>query len=284
MYIFLNGQVIKKEDAMISPFEHGFLYGLGLFETFRVYNGHPFLLDDHLARLNSGLEILNIKKQLTRDDVVSYLGDLLGKNGYDNAYIRLNVSAGNGEIGLQTAEYVEPNLIIFSKPLPEVVSMSEKKAKLLKLNRNTPEGDERLKSHHYLNNILAKREIGDDQSVEGIFLTREGFIAEGVVSNIFWTKGNTLYTPSIDTGILNGITRRFILKLGKKNGFEIKEGLFSTEGFDADEIFVTNSIQEIVPVIDFNGIKFPGNKGEVVQRLYHQYRHYSGSLWSRHQI
>lgn len=285
MFIYLNGQLVKKEDAMISPFDHGFLYGVGLFETFRIYDGHPFLLDDHLERLNHGLAVLNIKHRFIREETAEILRLLLEKNDLSNAYIRLNISAGLGEIGLQTAAFSEPNIIVFSKQLPPAGGLSDKKAVLLERKRNTPEGDERLKSHHFLNNLFAKREIGDSPELEGIFLTEDGFLAEGIVSNLFWKKGRTVYTPALSTGILNGITRQFIIELSRKNGYNIQEGHFALEAaLEADEMFVTNSIQEVVGISNFEGQNYPGSEGELVQQLHRNYRQYCKSLWSRHLI
>ncbi len=282
MFIYLNGQFVKKEEARISPFDHGFLYGMGLFETFRVYDGHPFLLDDHLERLNRGLAELSIMHCFKRGETYTILQDLLKINNLTNAYIRLNVSAGLGDVGLQVEPYNEPNTLIFPKPLPPAGDITEKKAILLKQRRNSPEGNERIKSHHFMNNILAKREIGHAADVEGIFLTKDGYLAEGVVSNLFWIKGNVLYTPAVNTGILNGITRQFVIQLAKKKNLSVEEGLYSIEdALKADEIFVTNSIQEIVPITSFEGNKLPGKKGRFVQEFHLEYRHYCKSLWSR---
>ncbi|MCM3114202.1 aminodeoxychorismate lyase [Neobacillus sp. MER 74] len=283
MVIYINGQFLTKEEAMISPFDHGFLYGMGLFETFRVYEGHPFLLDDHLERLNQGLEVLNINYRFERNETNSILQELLKVNHLNNAYLRLNVSAGIGDIGLQVESYTNPNILFFPKPLPQAGDLTEKKAVLLELKRNSPEGNERLKSHHFMNNILAKREIGQAADTEGIFLNEKGCIAEGIVSNIFWVKGNCLYTPSVQTGILNGITRQFVSELAKKHYLSVEEGLYSLEhSLEADEMFVTNSIQEIVPISTLEGHEFPGKRGQIVQLLHREYRHYCKSLWSRH--
>ncbi|MGG3561830.1 aminodeoxychorismate lyase [Neobacillus rhizosphaerae] len=285
MLIYLNGQFINKEDAWISPFDHGFLYGIGLFETFRVYEGHPFLLDDHLERLNEGLDELFINHRFTRDEVNKILQELIEVNKLTNAYIRLNVSAGIGEVGLQVEPYLQPNLIIFPKPLPPAGDLSEKKAVLLKIKRNSPEGNMRLKSHHFLNNVLAKREIGNEPDIEGIFLNEHGYLAEGIVSNLFWIKGNVLFTPAVHTGILNGITRQFVIQLGWKNKLHVQEGLYSMEqALEADEMFVTNSIQEIVPITCFEGTHFPGKKGKWVQQLHQDYQQYCNFLWSRHSV
>ncbi|MFE8698835.1 aminodeoxychorismate lyase [Cytobacillus sp. FJAT-53684] len=285
MFIYLNGDLVRKEDAVISPFDHGFLYGMGLFETIRVYNGHPFLLDDHLQRLNNSLEVLNIKTRYTRDEILEILHPLLKINELTDAYVRLNVSAGIGEIGLQTEPYVHPNLIIFAKPLPPAKGLQEKKSVILQLKRNTPEGFERLKSHHYLNNILAKREIGDHPECEGIFLTEDGYLAEGIVSNLFWIKDQKLYTPALETGILDGITRQFVMKLASKRGMRLEEGFFTLdEAKVADEVFVTNSIQEIVPLSLFDQEQKPGNQGVIVNDLQLQYKQYTTYVWSRDEL
>jgi 4-amino-4-deoxychorismate lyase len=283
MFIYVNGQFVSKEEARISPFDHGFLYGMGVFETFRVYSGHPFLLDDHLDRLNRSLAELSIMHCFKRGELDTILQDLLKINDLTDAYIRLNVSAGIGDVGLQVEPYNEPNILIFPKRLPPAGELSEKKAVLLKLRRNSPEGNERIKSHHFMNNILAKREIGNAADIEGIFLTEDGHLAEGVVSNLFWKKGNILYTPGIDTGILNGITRQFVIELAKKNKLTVEEGLYSyKDALEAEEMFVTNSIQEIVALTSFERYNLPGKKGQFAQKLHQEYRHYCKILWSKH--
>ncbi|UII56035.1 aminodeoxychorismate lyase [Cytobacillus spongiae] len=286
MYVYFNGSVIKKEEVLISPFDHGFLYGLGLFETFRIYDGHPFLLDDHLARLNDGLTQLNIQAQFSRETILDAIQQLLAKNGITHANIRLNVSAGVGEIGLQTDSYTSPNIMLFARPMePAGDELQEKEAVWLRVKRNTPEGEVRLKSHHYLNNLLAKQEIKHKVNCEGIFLTEGNYIAEGIVSNVFWVKNHTLYTPSVDTGILNGITRQFILQLAQIHQLDIQQGFFEKVSLlEADEVFVTNSIQEIVPISRIDKKSFPGKQGVVATQLHKDYRNYSSFLWSRKEL
>lgn len=282
MYIYLNGQIVKQEEAVISPFDHGFMYGLGLFETFRIYDGHPFLLDDHISRLNEGLQLLNISKAFSRLEVVELLDNLLKVNNLTNAYIRFNVSAGSGAIGLQTEAYTNPTIIIYIKPLGPSGGLLEKRGKIVTIPRNTPEGRERLKSHHYLNNIFAKREIGNTLDVEGIFLTHDKYIAEGITSNLFWVKNHTLYTPCVNTGILNGITRKFIIYLAKETGLKVEEGFYSVEHLiEAEEVFATNSIQEIIALdcVDSHHY-FEGENGEVTRTLHKAYQQYTSSLWT----
>jgi 4-amino-4-deoxychorismate lyase len=286
MFVYVNGEILPKEKAYISAFDHGFLYGVGLFETFRIYDGHPFLLEDHLQRINEGLEHLLIKKRITKDEVHIALKMLLEANNLQNAYIRLNVSAGFGELGLQVEPYMHPNMIIYAKPLPKAsIEVLEKRAKMLEIKRNTPEGDYRLKSHHFLNNVLAKRELGNSMDVEGIFLNGDGFLAEGVVSNLFWVQNQIVYTPSIDTGILNGITRQFVLELIKKSGLQVVEGRWKSTALEnAEEIFITNSIQEIVGVGEWENRKYPGAHGILTRYLHGQYRQSSSTLLSRHDL
>jgi 4-amino-4-deoxychorismate lyase len=286
MFVYLNGKIVPKEEALISAYDHGYLYGVGLFETFRVYDGHIFLLDDHLQRLNDGLNSLLIEKCFTKEEVEEAVSDLLKANRFQNAYIRLNISAGWGELGLTVDPYVEPTVIIYSKPLPPPGSeIFEKKAQLLKIARNTPEGNYRLKSHHFLNNILAKREIGNRMDVEGIFLTAKGDLAEGVVSNLFWVKDDTVFTPSIETGILNGITRQFVIQLVRQRGMRVQEGFFKPEALnDADELFITNSIQEVVGIHQWNNRAYPGKEGNLTVYLHEQYRYYCSKLSSRNEL
>lgn len=257
MYIYINGDYLPENEVKISPFDHGFLYGLGVFETFRIYDGHPFLLDDHFQRLAKGAKELNIELKLEKQDVEVALLNLLTLNNLKDAYVRLNISAGEAPIGLQTEAYTNPNVIIFIKPISSSLPKT-KKATFLKIARNSPEGKERLKSHHYLNNILGKREISD-LNQEGIFLSDKGHVAEGIVSNIFWAKDGQVFTPSLNTGILNGITRQFVLKMLKRNNITFQEGFyFPSDVIEADEVFITNSIQEIVLITSLNEHEYKG--------------------------
>ncbi|WP_028400949.1 aminodeoxychorismate lyase [Ectobacillus panaciterrae] len=285
MLIYVNGEYVSDKEAVISPYDHGFLYGLGVFETFRVYSGHPFLFDDHYERLLTALSFLHIEWHMEKKELLQILHELLERNGIEDAYVRLNVSAGTAEVGLQTDPYYAPSVIMFMKPLPVTDSTPEKKGIILQVPRNTPEGPFRLKSHHYLNNILGKREVGNDPKKEGIFLTKEGYVAEGIVSNIFFVKQGVLYTPSVETGILNGITRAFVLRLAKSIGVQTRIGFFAKEELlKSDEVFVTNSIQEIVPMHGVGSASFPGKEGEVTAKLIHAYRIYRHILWSKNEI
>lgn len=279
MYLYLNGEIVHASEAVISPFDHGYLYGLGVFETFRTYEGHPFLLKDHLKRLSHGLKELNIAADLDEEKIRNAITALLNKNGLKDAYCRFNISGGAGEIGLQTTPYEDATVILFQKELPPSLPLKEKEGVLLQLRRNTPETGERLKSHHYLNNMAAKREIGPSPQQEGIFLTKDGHLCEGITSNLFWVKDEELYTPAVETGLLNGITRQFILALAERMQFQVWEGLFELEGLlGADEVFFTNSVQEIIPVNRIDSMSLPGRNGKYTRLLHERFSKYTGHL------
>ncbi|KEZ49714.1 aminodeoxychorismate lyase [Metabacillus indicus] len=286
MYIYLNSEFIQAEDARISPFDHGYLYGLGVFETFRVYKGHPFLLNDHMSRLQKAMGELNIQlddSSLNIEEVIQHLL-LLNDLQDEDVSVRLNVSAGDGGLMFGALEYREPTVMMFMRKLPELPADLEKRGVLLSVPRNTPEGKERIKSHHYLNNVLAKREAGNDPSVEGIFLTKDGFVAEGIVSNLFWVKDECVYTPSLDTGILNGITRQFVIRCLEKEEMRWVEGRFTAdELLQAEEVFAVNSVQEIIPLKEIGSSVFSGKNGAVTQTLKRIYKQ-SRMLKSREEL
>ncbi|PEL10036.1 aminodeoxychorismate lyase [Bacillus sp. AFS017336] len=278
MKIYYNGEFLNDNEVKISPYDHGFLYGLGVFETFRIYNGHPFLLFDHLKRLRKSLTNLSIEWNQSDEEIQSVLSKLMELNDLKDAYIRLNVSAGAGEIGLYTGNYTKPNTIIFIKPMHES-KIVEKEGVILNTPRNSPEGRERLKSHHYLNNIIGKKEIGNSPSIEGIFLNKDGYLSEGIVSNLFFIKQNKLYTPHVDTGILNGITRQFVIHWAKLKGVSVEEGYFTEQELNkADEIFISNSIQEIIPVTVIGERYYNVSESSIIRDLQKDYQAYRNSL------
>lgn len=274
----LNGSLVQKGQAVVSVFDHGFLYGIGLFETMRTYGGVPFRLGLHLERLKAGCERLGIRYAPDEGDIRRQIGQLLAANGLREGYIRFSVSAGEGPLGLPDAEYASPATVLLAKPLPPVPE--SKPLQLLRLRRNTPEGTVREKSFHYMNNLLAKRELSAypwAAGAEGLFLDTNGHLAEGVVSNLFFVAEGELRTPALDTGILPGITRAETIRLAREAGIPVGEGLYPPEQlWRASEIFVTNSVQELVPVsrvFDEEGrVRWSGGIGPVTRQLQAAYR------------
>ncbi|MGC5328601.1 aminodeoxychorismate lyase [Brevibacillus sp. SYSU BS000544] len=274
MIVYVNGELVPVEQAQLSVMDHGFLYGIGLFETMRVYNENIFLWEEHCHRLMESLTHVRINGNWTKDELREAVQCTLSANHLRDAYVRLSVTAGNEGIGLQGNGYNEPSLFVFAKPVaPIVIPPVPKKLQIVSIPRQTMEGTIRFKSHNYLNNALAKLEVGNDPSVEGLFLTQDGYICEGVVSNIFWVKDEVLYTPAPSTGMLNGITRNHVLSLADRLEIRWQEGAYQLEDlFAAEEVFVTNSIQEIVPVSTINHKAIPIVYGQKSHKLHAAYR------------
>lgn len=264
MIIYLNGQMMNAQKAVVSVYDHGFLYGLGFFETFRTYNGKAFLIERHLERLRAACHYVGIEQRLTTPELNQVIAELLQLNKLNDAYVRVTISAGNGELGLPTENYKEPTVLILVKPLAQVSEASwiaGKALQLLATRRNTPEGPIRFKSLHFMNNIIAKRELQmmEEKKVagaEGLMLTRDDKLAEGIVSNLFFVQGERLYTPHIDTGILPGITRQYVIEIAKQLGYRVQEGFYDWEMlWEASEIWITNSVQELVPITALLGLQ-----------------------------
>lgn len=272
MLCWMNGEFEQAEQLRLSPFDHGFLYGVGFFETFRTYEGRVFLFDEHMDRLRSALREYRIATPYTDKEILEAVQGLHARSGGDDGYFRLNVSAGVHDIGLAPSEYNSPNVILFRKELAAVPRGTEKMAVWLETVRNLPESRVRHKSHNFLNNVRGRMELPSLKEVEGIFLTADGHVAEGVTSNVFWVKGGALYTPSTETGILPGITRAFIMDLGAKAGMDVHIGLFAKSDVEqADEVFVSNSVQELIPLSAIGELPLQGASGVYYQKLHRLY-------------
>lgn len=251
MKIGINGNIVNKGEAVISVYDHGFLYGMGLFETFRSYEGSFPLLDLHYYRLCESAEDWGLVVPFTLDQLETHLKELLEINGCPDAYIRLSLSSGVGELGLPSRRYQNSSWIVYIKQLPTPPSHWFTEGRdlfLLHQNlRRAPESGIRRKSFHYANSVFAKWELGDRVG-EGVFITPDGHLSEGIVSNLFFVHNDVLFTPSIDTGILPGITRSVVIRLAHELGMDVNEGKYKVSMLSsADEAFVTNSIMEITP-------------------------------------
>ncbi|MEG0259875.1 MAG: aminodeoxychorismate lyase [Lysinibacillus sp.] len=272
MHCWMNGQYMQAEDLRISPFDHGFLYGLGFFETFRTYNGKVLFLEEHYKRLTAALTQYHIHMPYTEEAIREVIEELTKQADYKDGYFRLNVSAGIHDIGLQPTAYTEPTVIVFRKELQATPRGQEKMAKWLMTPRNIPEQEIRVKSHHYGNNVLGRFEVPSLATTEGFFVTPKGYVAEGVTSNIFWVEDDILYTPSLQTGILPGITRRWVLNIAQALGYRVREGLFRKEELEkAQECFITNSIQELVPISKIDNYLLLGDEGPAYNRFHQAY-------------
>ncbi|MBQ0140073.1 MAG: aminodeoxychorismate lyase [Kurthia sp.] len=275
MWCWKDGEYIVQSELTISPFDHGYLYGIGFFETFRTYDGVPFLLDEHLLRLQNALDHYHMTMPYSKDELVEVITELTKRSDNRDGYFRLNVSGGNEGLGLQAKIYANPTVILFRKELSETIA--EKEAVWLETVRSTPEQSKRFKSHHYANNIQGRQEVESLKEIEGFFLNEAGYVAEGITSNIFWVKDGQLFTPAVSTGILNGITRQFVMKLAKELNLSVEEGEFLPSELQlAEECFITTSIQEIIPISKIGEVNYVGAKGKVYQDLHTQYKNYRG--------
>lgn len=294
MQMMVNGVIKDGQAAKVSVYDHGFMYGIGLFETFRTYGGKPFLLQEHLERLHAACVQLGIAWKPDSEELEQHLAQLLRANRLVDGVFRLTVSAGVGGASLPTADYEKPNTIIYVREAPSRKMLDEvqrrgKALQLLATERNVPEGDVRFKSFQFMNNVMAKRELKHypwAKDAEGLFVNAQGHIAEGIVSNVFFVRNGKLFTPHLKTGILAGITRGCVLQLSASLGIEIEEGFYEwADLLGADEVFITNSTQEITPIVilyDREGNRHnvgakAAHIGEVTAQLIASYRERTGT-------
>lgn len=290
-FIGMNYSIVDAMNAKVSVMDHGFLYGMGLFETFRTYGGVPFLLDKHLQRLSEGCRYMGIPYEIDLEETSEWIASVMKANDLEEAYIRYTVSAGENVLGLPTDDYRSPNHFLIVKELPKMPSELYREGKGLQrlhIPRNTPEGPVRFKSLHYMNNILAKRELmtyaaTSRYTSEGLMLNGQGYLAEGIVSNLFFVQKGSLCTPHLNTGILPGITRELVMELSLDIGLQCEEGWYTWDDLtNAEEIWMTSSIQELVPVTTLlleDGCTITignGTAGPITTRLLQLYREKAG--------
>ncbi|MHB8844848.1 MAG: branched-chain-amino-acid transaminase [Nitrospirota bacterium] len=278
MLAYLNGHFVPTDEATVSVLDHGYLYGDGVYETMRSYGGKIFLLSRHLARLKQSAEAIALALPLPLEKIGEALQEALTVNKLREAYLRIQISRGPGEIGLDPALCPAPTMVILVKPFKDYPpALYEKGVKVAVVNtrRNHPLSlNPAIKSTNFLNNILAKIESLKAGAYEGIMLNWKGYVAEGTISNIFAVRKQTLYTPSLETGILDGITRDLVIRLAKLNKIEVDEKLLRPrELAKADECFITNTTVEIMPVtsIDGNAVG-SGSPGPITKKLLTAYR------------
>ncbi|HWR73703.1 MAG TPA: branched-chain-amino-acid transaminase [Nitrospirota bacterium] len=277
MLVYLDGRFIPAEQAMVSVFDHGFLYGDGIYETMRAYGGRIFLLDKHLSRLKRSAEAIGLHLPLTLEAIGDALLESLTVNKLHDAYVRIQVSRGPGEIGLDPALCPAPTMVIVSKPFHDYPAEQFEKGvsvAIVQTRRNHPLAlNPAIKSTNFLNNVLAKIESLKSGAYEGIMLNWEGFIAEGTISNIFLVRKGILATPHVDSGILEGVTRGLVLYLARKQRIQIKESLFRPKDlYEADECFLTNTTLEVMPVTTVDGRTIgDGRPGPITKSLMKAY-------------
>ncbi len=275
MYLFLNGEFLPETEARVSVMDRGFLYGDGVFETMRAYRGHIFRLGAHLQRLFRGLDALMIRMAWTPEYLHDVLYRLLEVNGLDDAYLRLTVSRGTGGRGIEIKGCGSPTVAAFARELsphpPELYSKGVRLRICEERRSCRAPGDSYIKPLSFLGNILARAEASGQGAFEALMLNHDGHLSEGTVSNLFFVTGGVLRTPSVEAGILRGVTREVVLEAAKREGIPVEEGLFGREDlYRAEEVFLTSSVMEIMPVAEIDGRRY--QVGAVTKRLGTAYR------------
>lgn len=279
MKVFVNGKIVDEKRAVISVFDRGLLYGDGLFETMRSYDGKVLALDMHLDRLYRSSKTIGMRIYTKRKYLKDAIYKLIKINRLKDAYIRLAITRGKGRVGLDATTAKKLSIIIIVKrfkPYPVKYYKNGISLCTSKIRRNEKSDLSRVKSLNYLNNIIARTEAQRRGATDALLLNTKGEVAESAVSNIFMIKGRKLITPSIDSGILPGITREIVLSLGKRlNLYPSERHIKLTELKDADEIFLTNTLMEVMPVVKIDkrtiGDGRPGPLTKSIHTAYHKY-------------
>jgi len=276
--IYLSGKLVDKDKAVVSVFDHGLLYGDGVFEGIRSYNCLVFKLKDHIDRLYRSAEAIELKIPMAKADMIKAVVKTLKANGLKDAYIRLVVTRGVGDLGLDPRKCKAPTVFIITDKIslyPKEFYRDGLAIITAKTKRNlTTALDPKIKSLNYLNNILAKIEAIKAGTQEAIMLTYNDYVAECTGDNIFIISGKKLITPPVDVGALEGITRDAVITLAQMLGIGFEEKMLKIEDlYTADEIFLTGTAAEIVPVVMIDKRRINGGKpGDITKRLMEEFK------------
>ncbi|MDR1417773.1 MAG: branched-chain-amino-acid transaminase [Endomicrobium sp.] len=280
MKVYLNGELVKKEAAKISVFDHGLLYGDGVFEGIRAYNNRVFRLKEHLERLWSSAKVINLTIPITQKEMEKAVIKTLLENKLSDAYIRLIITRGCGDLGIDPNKcnssasiiIIADSISLYPKELyekgMEIVTVSTRRVMQDSLSPN-------IKSLNYLNNILAKIQATKSGAMEALMLNSQGYVAECTIDNIFIVKNGTLLTPHSSEGALMGITRDAIIELAKnKLKIPVKQERISLyDVYTADECFLTGTSAEVIPVICVDSRKIADARpGEVTLKLIKEFK------------
>lgn len=276
--IYVDGKYYPKEEAKISVFDHGFLYGDGVFEGIRAYNGRVFKLKEHIDRLYNGARGVMINIPLTKEEMTEVVLETLRRNQLRDAYIRLVISRGAGDLGLDPKKCSKPTVVCIADKIvlyPEELYEKGMEIITAATRRNRPEGvNPQMKSLNYLNNIMAKLEANLAGAPEALLLNNEDYVAECTGDNIFIVKNGVLITPPPYVGILVGITRNAIIEAAERLGIKVEEKVFTRyEVFTADECFLSGTAAEAVPVVKVDGRPIAdGKPGPITKQIIKEFK------------
>ncbi|QST01223.1 branched-chain-amino-acid transaminase [Pontibacillus sp. ALD_SL1] len=277
-WIFLNGQFVKKEEAVVSVYDHGFLYGDGVFEGIRAYSGNIFKLDEHVNRLYDSAKSILLELPYEKEEFKQVIVDTIRQNELSDAYIRVVVSRGPGNLGLDPASCPTPRVVVIAEALalfPKELYERGLRLGSVASRRNRPDVlSPQVKSLNYLNNILVKLEANQAGVDEALMLNDQGYVTEGSADNIFIVKNGTIYTPPVYLGALEGVTRNAIIDLAEEHGYELKQEPFTRHDvYVADEVFLTGTAAEVIAVVDVDKRQIGnGLPGEMTNELLQLFR------------
>jgi len=281
----VNGRVFDQEHAVISVFDHGFLYGEGVYETWRTYNGQPFLFDRHMRRLRNSSGMIALAVPLTDEQLDARCRETIRAAALDDeAYVRILVTRGIGELSYDLTGCPSPSIVVIVKPHvappPEVYDRGVKVA-IVPIIRNHPGTvNPLIKSNSLLNNALAMQEALRCGAFEGVMRNYKGELAECTQSNLFIVKDGAALTPPIEAGLLPGITRAFLFEVGAEAGIPVREAVLTdADLLGADESFLTSTTREVVPIVRVDDRTIgSGVPGPVTQALLRGYRQKAEAL------
>ncbi len=258
MIIYLNGEYVPRERAVVSVFDHGLLYGDGVFEGIRAYHGRVFKLGDHLDRLYAGARAMTLEIPVSKSEMQEIVLETLRRNNLRDAYIRLVVTRGVGDLGLDPRKCPKAFIFCIAASIvlyPDELYKNGLSVVTASTRRNIPTACvPRVKSLNYLNNIYAKLEANLAGMPEAIMLNNEGYVAEATGDNIFLVKKDVLITPPVSAGILEGITRNAVIDIAREKGIPVEERMFTLfDVYTADEVFFTGTAAEVIPCINVDG-------------------------------
>lgn len=276
--VYVNGNFVPKSEAVVSVFDHGYLYGDGVFEGIRAYNGRVFRCNEHIDRLYKGAKAINMQIPLTKEEMTGAMLETIRKNNLKDCYIRLVVSRGTGDLGLSPTKCPKPTVVVIADEIalyPQEMYQKGLKVITSSVRRNSPAClDPQIKSLNYLNNIMAKIEADRHGVPEAIMLNHEGVVAECTGDNVFIVVDGKLCTPPIYVGALDGITRDLVIGICKKLGLSIEEKEFTLFNlYNADECFFTGTAAEVIAVTEVDGrVIGSGVEGPVTRKILEEFR------------
>ena len=277
--VYINGELVPESEAKISVFDHGFLYGDGVFEGIRAYRGVVFKLREHIERLYDSAKFLRIEIPMSKEELMEAILETVRRNGLSDCYIRVVVTRGVGDLGLDPRKCEKPSIIIIARPMAPLLGKKVVSLIISSVRRDGVDAtNHQVKSLNYLNNILAKLEAINAGADDAVMLDSRGFVSEATGENIFIVKDERIMTPPPTSGILSGITRDCVIELARRLGYEVVEReLTPFELLTADEVFLTGTAAEIVPVESVNGRKI-GERvpGPITERLIREFEKLKG--------